>query len=223
MEFEYLIKFHKNTCIYSEFFDTIQIVKLLELYKLSEVENKRDGKLTPSVGTSREKDIISYMKYINHDSVIYKIKDNLEEDCHIMGRRLSIKHSSSKIISPGGIKICWTSNAEEQTKFEKKYVFTCDLLIIWVRFDNNKFECCIEIVMISKEELVKQQTFSLIRNESVMKKLKGNSRGVEFDRGFFKKCIKNCDLHYKIQFKNCSFEDVDPIINRVRFLEMLPQ
>ena len=55
------------------FTDEEKVSKLIKLYQMSETEHKRNNKLTADVGTSREKDIISFMKYYYSDFLNYDI------------------------------------------------------------------------------------------------------------------------------------------------------
>ena len=115
-------------------YENKSIIKLLKLYQCSHMEHHRNNRLTADVGTSREKDIVAYMKYILNERITYKIDNEKEEDVILDERKISIKHSSVKTCSNASIKLQWTENKERQEKFIETYKFTCDLMIIYVRF-----------------------------------------------------------------------------------------
>ena len=120
--------------IFNHFQDMEQMSKLILMYQLSQVECSRSNKLTPDIGISRERDLIA--SFVNNSKIQakYDISNLKEEDMMINGRKLSIKHSSNKTKTQNGLKITWTVDNEKRTQFLKNYCFTCDIVIVYVRF-----------------------------------------------------------------------------------------
>ena len=67
-------KINNNNTL-SELFNNQNVSKLIKLYQESQIENQRNKRLTPEVGTSREKDLIAYFIHIIKDThkINYKI------------------------------------------------------------------------------------------------------------------------------------------------------
>ena len=204
----YLIQLFENrTCL----------PKLIKLYQASQMEHKRNGRLTADVGMSREKDIIAYMIYILGETVDYKIDNEKEEDVICDGRKISIKHSSVKTLSNASIKLQWTENKERQKQFIETFKFTCDLLIIYVRFKETGGEieilyCTVDIL----EELL--DNFKETKEDVFKMRENSNGRGIEFNRNFFEAIIKNCDYHVKILFTDMKINALDAITRRLNEL-----
>lgn len=209
-----------SSVLYNHLINIKLIKKLICLYQISNNESLRNGCLTPEVGSFREKDLIAYLLSNKKLNVNYNISNNKIEDVIINNKKISIKHSSNKIICKNGIKIIWSVNKIKQNEFIKKFIFTCDLLIIFIRFDNNINNGNIEIIYITKEILSKQHFLSLIRKESIFNCLNGNSRGIEFSTKFFSTIISNCEFHIKIKFTNIININFDPILKRLKMLKV---
>ena len=152
------------------------------MYQSSQIECSRSAGLTPEVGSSRERDVIASLHNDKELCVEYNISNRNEEDVIVNGKKISIKHSSSKYNSCSGMKIVWTVDKTERIKFVKKFVFNCDLLIIYVRFDKQNVNGELVVMYIEKSTLVAQQHLFGIRNEEIFKCLNGNSRGVALTR-----------------------------------------
>lgn len=78
---------------------------LLQLYRLSQSEHKRNGKCSPDVGVSREKDLVAVLAYFMK-GVDYKLDNNLPEDVLVLGEKISIKNFSDS----ASFKVKWTSD-----------------------------------------------------------------------------------------------------------------
>lgn len=193
------------------------VIKLLKLYQVSQMEYKRNNRLTPDVGSSREKDLIAYMKYILKDKINYKIDNEKEEDVLINNTKVSIKHSSTKSLSSSSIKIQWTENKIQQTKFINDFEFTCDLMIVFVRFNNNN-SGEIEILYNLSATLNKIMK-SFKDNDIQIFKTRENSngRGIEFSTIFFKAMVTDSFYHIKVVFNDLTTNsNIDCIERRIR-------
>ena len=209
----------KNEVFY-HFQEEKYIKGLLSLYQSSQTECSRSTGLTPEVGSSRERDLIASFYSNPLLNVNFDISNDKEEDVTINNNNISIKHSSNKNISKSGIKIIWTVDNEKQNEFLKHFTFKCDLIIVFVRFDKIIENGHIEIIYISRSELIHQQTNSYIRKETIFKCLEGNSRGIEFEKKFFEKIIQNSLFHTKIHFKNIKCDICNPILKRLKLLNL---
>jgi len=212
-----VIKQTNNENLIQLFENKICIQKLIKLYFMSQMEHKRNNRLTADVGMSREKDLIAYMKYILGDIIDYDIDNENEEDVICTGRKISIKHSSVKTLSNASIKLQWTENKERQKKFIENFKFICDLMIIYVRFQ----ETCGEIeIMYCTVETLNQLFDDFKENKNDIFKMRDNSngRGIEFNRNFFEAMIKQCDYNVKISFNKLPFNNVDSITRRLNEL-----
>jgi len=89
------------------------------MYSVSQAEHKRAGKLTMSVGTSREKDLKYLLKHVLGSEFNGDLNDNLSEDFNYRKERFSIKHISDKAGS-GGIKLKWTSDNKQAKAYINK-------------------------------------------------------------------------------------------------------
>ena len=200
------------------FTDEEKVSKLIKLYQMSETEHKRNNKLTADVGTSREKDIISFMKYYYSDFLNYDIDNEKEEDLIFKNTKISIKHSSMKRVTNQNIKILWTVNKDLQQKFIETFEFNCDLLIVYVRFDTNQ-KGEIEVLYIlkdilnQKKEEYKECIFSTYD--------KSNGRGIGFQTNYFKTIVNSCEFRYKIEFDNLNSSTEDSIERRLNIIKNL--
>ena len=198
---------------------------LIRLYGLSQRENSRNNRLTPEIGTAREKDLIASL-VSNQDLVVtYDIPNESEEDVIVNEEMISIKHSSSKKVSSGGIKVIWTSNELKQSEFVRNHVWgERHLLLSFVRFkDHGTNSGELEIILLDKTVILHQQYLHLLREEPVFKCLKGNCRGIEFVPSFFEHLIRNCEFHLKVEFDGFDQDSMvrDPIQHRLMYLNTL--
>jgi hypothetical protein len=214
-----------KSCVENEIFCHFQQKKyikgLITLYQSSQLECSRSSRLTPEVGSSREKDLISSLVSNPLLEVNYVISNEKEEDVIVNNNNISIKHSSNKNNNQSGIKIIWTVDTEKRNEFIKIFKFNCDLIIVYVRFDKTIENGIIEIIYINCNELQNQQTISNIQNEPIFKCLEGNSRGIEFDKIFFEKIIQNSLFHIKINFNNFKCDICNPISKRLKLLNLI--
>ena len=204
----------------SKLFNNHNVSKLIKLYQESQIENQRNKRLTPEVGTAREKDLISYIIFIlkNTHQINYKINNECEEDLKINDRKISIKHSSNRTNTKGSIKIKWTQTQSCKEKFMKTFEFECDLIIVYVRMADDINKGNIEVISVSKEklnDLRKLVDYSIFKSSNT-----SNERGIEFSAEFFKLIMKNLDYHCRIEYTNSSntIHDLDCIANRLNKL-----
>jgi hypothetical protein len=153
--------------------------------------------------------------------VNYDISNEKEEDVVINNNNISIKHSSNKNNSQSGIKIIWTVDIEKRNEFLSHFTFTCDLIIVYVRFDKTLKNGYIEIIYICRDELINQQLLSNTQQTPIFKCLEGNSRGIEFDKAFFEKIVQKSLFHIKINFSNINCDMYNPIAKRLKLLYLL--
>lgn len=213
------------SCANNELFNHFQKVDnikgLISLYQSSQTECSRSAGLTPEVGSSRERDVIASFLHNEGLTVVYDIPNKSEEDVIVNTKKISIKHSSNKKNSCSGIKIVWTVDESQRLKFVNKFVFSCDLLIIFVRFDRDIVNGELVILYIEQTTLIHQQQLCYIRNEEIFKCLSGNSRGIELHKKFFDVIINKALFHIAIKFKVPDHEKCDPIAKRVKYLNSI--
>jgi hypothetical protein len=210
-------EYKNNNQIMSELFNTLSINKLIRLYQESQIENKRNNRLTAEVGSSRERDLIAYIMYQLQEKykIDYKINNEYEEDIIINDTKISIKHSSNKTNSKSSIKVSWTQHKESKDKIMNNFVFKCDLIIIYVRM--KEIQCgSIEVLYFTKSNLneLKQQSKNIFKTRDT-----SNGRGIEFHPEFFKIMLNNVDYHCKIEYEETNTsEEIDCISRRLHML-----
>ncbi len=195
------------------------LIKLAKLYQSSQQEHTKNNGLSTEIGTSREKDLVALLKTNPDLRVDYDIDNKGEADCIIKDRKISIKHISNKKIGQSGLKIKWTSNEKKQKEFIKSFRFTCSMLIVFVRFEDLT-KVTLEFIFISKKTLQEQYKESKKSGEKVFKAIKGNSRGIEFEKSFFNKMMDNKMYHLVANIQNLPCEKCDPITKRMKLLEI---
>jgi len=185
-------------------FENDNIIKLIKLYQESQIEHKRNNRLTAEIGSAREKDLVAYMKYILNDNIDYNINNEHEEDVILDTTKISIKHSSAKTLSSASIKVLWTENKEKQKKFLNDFKFRCDILIIYVRFDESAAgNGEIEILYNTQTTMNKIMESFKDKGVDVFKtRENSNGRGIEFSTIFFKSMVNECDYHLKLKFND---------------------
>jgi hypothetical protein len=217
------IKECKNNNIFNHFQSELHIKRLITLYQSSNKECSRNGKLNPEVGSSRENDLKASFLSNEIFTINYNIPNENEEDIIIDNKKISIKHSSDNNTICSGIKITWTVNKESREEFKKNFIFKCDFIIIYVRFNDrillDKGE--LEIIYIPMETLINQQNIFNKNKQNIYKFLDGNSRGIEFDKLFFKKIIDESLFHIKIKFNNLICNISNPVIKRLNQIKQI--
>lgn len=216
-----LYKFVKtsSTPIFKHFANDENICNLIRLYGVSQMECCRNGRLTPEIGTSREKDLIASFVSNPELSVVYDIPNAFEEDVIVNEDKISIKHSSNRRVKSNGIKAIWTSNEVKQCEFVAEHAWSRNLLLSYVRFEDNRIDKGeLELLFIDKDIILHQQYLYLLKEKSVFKCLKGNSRGIEFTSEFFEQIINNCEFRIVVKFELYNEDEVmnDPIQRRVK-------
>ena len=86
----------EENVIFNHFQNEKYVKGLIALYQSSQMECSRSSGLTPEVGSSRERDLISSFVSNLELNVNYNITNDKEEDVIINNFKLSIKHSSNK-------------------------------------------------------------------------------------------------------------------------------
>jgi hypothetical protein len=212
---------------------------LVRLYRRSQRECTRNNRLTPDIGTSREKDLVASLLSDRDLVVNYKIPNSHGEDVVVDDEMISIKHSSNKRARCNGLKVIWTSNEKKQGEYinnNSTMLSQCHLLVIFVRFHVSMKSMVgdgtmdimdkgeLEILFIDKATIFRQHHLHLIRDEPVLKCLKGNSRGIEFTSKFFAHLIENTEFQIKIAFEGFGGDekptDYDPILSRLMYLKL---
>ena len=211
----------EENVIFNHFQNEKYVKGLITLYQSSQMECSRSSGLTPEVGSSRERDLISSFVSNLELNVNYNIANDKEEDVIINELKMSIKHSSNKSTSQSGIKIIWTVDSEKRNEFLKNFTFNCNIIIVYVRFSEILDKGELEIIFISKDKLSEIYNNCKLNDKNVFKCLDGNSRGVEFDKKFFEEIIKNLNFHIKIKFTNINCDVCNPISKRVKLLNLL--
>ncbi len=87
---------HSKNLLYDHFTNVDSIKSLLYLYRISESENTRNGKLIPSVGSAKEKDLIANLVHSKQFKVNHNIPDNKSYDVVVNDIQISIKHITNK-------------------------------------------------------------------------------------------------------------------------------
>jgi hypothetical protein len=211
----------EDNIIFNHFQNEKYIKGLITLYQSSQMECSRSSGLTPEVGSSRERDLISSFVSNLDLNVNYNIMNDKEEDVIINDIKLSIKHSSNKSKSQNGIKIIWTVDTEKRNEFLKNFTFNCDIIIVYVRFSEMLDKGELEVIFINKYNLNEIHNEYKSTNKNIFKCLDGNSRGIEFDKKFFEEMLKKLNFHIKIKFTNINSDVCNPISKRVKLLNTL--
>jgi hypothetical protein len=197
-------------------FESTQVYALVHLYQISNLENTRNERLTAEVGTSREKDLIAYICHtLKNKEVDYKINNEAEEDLIVSGRKISIKHSSNKSCSGASVKVHWAENKNKQSEFIKTFEFTCDILLVFVRFSaDDVSHGNVEFLYFSKEML---NHFKKKMN-NIFKTRNSNGRGIEFSKVFFDAIVDHADYHLQVRFELESRQIIGPIDRRLQII-----
>lgn len=179
---------------------------LQKLYKISEYECKRNGKIGMEIGLHREKDLVSILKMGLGDKVNENIDKDATEDVIINGLKFSIKHSMNKY---SGVKYKWSSSKESTEDIlegKKEYI---NMIIVYV------LQTKVELFVVSADTINKY-----LQKSEALKVPKGNSRGVEFTRSCMKSLIQECELNINFEIDiNQHFEN--PIDKRISYLKSL--
>jgi hypothetical protein len=185
------------------------------LYKISESENTRNGKLTPSIGSAKEKDLIATLVYNEKFVVNHNIPDNKSYDVVVNDIQISIKHITNKKVTEQGVKIVWTVDHESCKKFIGTYIPDADMLLIYNHIDN------ISIIYLDKRVIFRYYHLWQIEKRIIFKTQTGNTRGIEFSNGFFHILIKNATFHIKISTGEYTNKLACPIDNRITLLSKI--
>ena len=179
---------------------------LITLYQRSQSEHKRNGKVTPDVGVSREKDLVATLAY-NMTEVDYKIDNSLPEDVLVCKEKISIKNFSDS----ASFKAIWTS---DNVKVKEAIESLCN-----PNYDHP------HLIAI---HIIKKQTFViyLITNTTIKSIIAdlgeqafnsptgSNNRGVSFSTDALKRLKDECFDKITISNIDLDFDVEDPIDKR---------
>jgi len=187
---------------------------LIALYSQSQTECTRNGICGMEVGMSREKDQGAVLKLFLGDKINLEINNSLPEDFNILDKKISSKHSGSKVGTP--VKVKWTS-ADISVKESINSIINADdmyypnLLFTYLDIKNKK----ITIICITSEH-----------NKNVIKTLKedafkipnGNSRGIEYSKKAMAELLK--ERYFTIDIENADLKGgLNPIERRIQILK----
>lgn len=195
-------------------FDIKKLMPLILLYRDSQSECKRNGGLGMEVGMSREKDLVSFVKYCLGNIINYDIDNKKPEDFTVNNSPVSIKHSSGTYGSP--VKAKWTSeNTSVQEAIEQMInaedSYYPNLLIVYLDALIKK----ITILCISSEE--NKNVIKNLKNDA-FKIPKGNSRGIEYSKKAMNELLKK--IYFKIEICDVDLNGgINPIERRIQLLK----
>lgn len=108
--------------------------KLPYLFRLSELESSRAGKIGMEVGSLRERIIIALLIYkFGKENVETEIPITEHEvDVKLFDEPISIKTITGKGFS--GVKLIWTVDAQKAKEFRENYYPHCDILLIQINW-----------------------------------------------------------------------------------------
>lgn len=111
--------------------------KLPFLFALAEQQASRGRRIGMEVGTLREQILVALLIYkFGEDNVDLNIPVTEHEvDVQVKGSPLSIKTVTAQSERPPAIKIVWTVDWEQVTKFVESYHPKCDMLLVLIRWN----------------------------------------------------------------------------------------
>jgi len=186
----------------SDIFTEVEIVtkiqdKLPKLFQIAELESQRAGKIGMEVGSIRERIIVSLLVYkFGEENVETDIPiTEPEVDVRLFGNPISIKTKSGS--GHTGVKLIWTVDADNAIEFQNKYVPTCDMIFVQIKWGANGG-------LYYFPKLIQQEIFNFLGKENYIKlPPKGtNPRGVELSSEALKKLLehhntKKIDISWK--------------------------
>lgn len=189
---------------------------LISLYKQSQSECTKNGKIGPEVGMFREKDQCALLKLFLNEKINLDINNDLPEDFIVLNTKVSSKHSCGKVGS--SLKVKWTS-ADTSVKEDIEHMIYANdsyypsLLITYLDIKNKK----ITIFCITSEH---NKNVIKTLKEDAFKIAKGNSRGIEYSRTAMDCFITN--PYFKIEISNADITcGVNPIERRIQILNSI--
>lgn len=213
-----------ETTLFHHFQNTNYLYGLIQLYQASQYECCRLSGLTPEIGSSRERDLISSMKSNPSLRIKYLLPYEVVEDVICNDKKISIKHSSNKKNHERGIKVVWTVEEEKRKEYMENIDFEYDLMIIYIRFEENDIENGeMEIFYMEEKTLQEEKKKFQEKKEEILKCPQGNSRGIEFHKNFFSSILQNSLFHIQIQFQEIRCDTCDPIKKRLKLLHSIYQ
>lgn len=187
-------------------------MELIQLYRESQSEHTRNGKLNMEIGSSREADLIAVLcRYLK--DVLYKIDNKNTEDFTFLGELFSVKHVSAQLGS-GSIKFMWAADDKTAKKcIATKDVGATNMLVVFI----DKKRSLVTIVAVSKEMMV--TLINDLGREKALKTATGtDNRGVSFSPAMIKAMVRNHYFIAEIQDVDLS-GGLDPIQRRMKYLE----
>jgi hypothetical protein len=186
---------------------------LIRLYGDSQKECTRNGACGMEIGMSREKDLCAILKLFLGDRINLEVNNDLPEDFLIDGKKVSIKHSQSKIGS--AVKAKWTS-ADKAAQdavtamIEAEDSYYPHLLLVYLDPKTKKI-CMICISSEQNQRIIKAMGIT------AFKLPKGNSRGIEYSMPAMKELMKS--LQFRVDIDQADLmSGLDPIQRRMNTL-----
>jgi hypothetical protein len=184
------------------------------LYSDSQKEHRRNGKICMEIGMSREKDQCALLKYFLGEKINLDIDNDLPEDMRVLGKGVSLKHSSSKVGTT--VKAKWTSadtSADEaiQAMIDAPDTYYPHLLLTYIDVSSKK----ITIVCIPSSQ--NMRVIKTMGKDAFMRP-KGNSRGIEYSAAAMRDLMASA--YFKVEIPDADLEaaGLDPIQRRLNIL-----
>lgn len=187
---------------------------LIKLYSQSQSECTKDGRCGMEIGMAREKDQGAVLKLFLGDKINTDVDNSLPEDCNILGEKVSVKHSCSKVGTP--FKAIWSS-ADRSVKEAINNIINAEdsyyphLLITYFDLKGKKITIiCIQADF--NKKVIKEM------KDDAFKVPKGNSRGIEYSTKAMKELLQN--RYFTIEIANADLTGgANPIDRRIKLLK----
>lgn len=191
---------------------------LIHLYRNSQAECNKNGKLSMEIGASREKDLIAVLRHHLGDDIEYNIGVHAPEDIRVCGDKFSIKHLSCGA-KGGSIKWKWTSDAKQAARFKQQLLasFTDDyysnMLLVYI----DARSMIITMFGIMKDVII--DGVRKFQDGAFTNRIGTNNRGVEYSLCMIRHMLDGAS--FKVVINNCNLSSCcDPIEKRIRLLKM---
>jgi hypothetical protein len=187
--------------------------ELVDLYRESQSEHTRNGKLNMEVGSAREAAFIALLSRYRPGMIDNKIDNKKTEDFGFLGDLFSVKHVSAQLGS-GSIKFMWAADDKTAKKcMDSKDVGSANMIIVFLDTKRS----LITIVAVSKEMMT--TLINGIGRDKALKSATGtDNRGVSFSPAMIKAMVRNHYFMTEIQDVDLS-GGLDPIQRRMKYLE----
>lgn len=184
---------------------------LVSLYSDSQAECKRNGKCGMEIGMSREKDLLAVLSDYIGAEVVTDIDNALVEDFRFNAEKISIKHISDAV-GKGSMKVKWTSDAEQATKFLTTMLALepdhyTHMLIVFIDLKAKR----ITIVCIAAQQVIEIVRF--LGKRAFNSATGTNNRGVDYSKEMMALLIKYNYFTVRIEGVDIA-TGLDPIARR---------